>query len=80
MPREAEPSLNEKNFVVQALQENLRLDGRELDQYRPLELTFGDEYGVANVSLGKTKYALTITSQPQFIRLNPNISFPPEEC
>ncbi|KAM7197035.1 Ribosomal protein S5 domain 2-type fold [Naviculisporaceae sp. PSN 640] len=55
MPREAEPSLNEKNFVLQALQENLRLDGRELDQYRRLELTFGDEYGVANVSLGKTR-------------------------
>lgn len=55
MPREAEPSLNEKTFVLQALQENLRLDGRELDQYRPLELTLGDEYGVAEVSLGKTK-------------------------
>lgn len=56
MPREAEPSLNEKQFVLQALQENLRLDGRELDQYRPLELEFGDQYGVANVTLGKTKY------------------------
>ncbi|KAK3322140.1 ribosomal protein S5 domain 2-type protein [Apodospora peruviana] len=55
MPREAEPSLNEKQFILQALQENLRLDGRQLDQYRPLELTFGDEYGVAQVSLGKTK-------------------------
>ena len=55
MPREAEPSLNERVFVLQALQENLRLDGREFDQYRPLELTFGDEYGVANVTLGKTR-------------------------
>ncbi|KAM7221441.1 exoribonuclease [Rhypophila decipiens] len=55
MPREAEPSLNEKTFVLQALQEKLRLDGREFDQYRPLELTFGEEYGVAEVSLGKTK-------------------------
>ena len=57
MPREAEPSLNERVFVLQALQENLRLDGREFDQYRPLELTFGDEYGVANVTLGKTRQA-----------------------
>ncbi|KAL2256181.1 hypothetical protein VTK26DRAFT_2062 [Humicola hyalothermophila] len=55
MPREAEASLNEKQFVLQALQENLRLDGREFDQYRPLELTFGDQYGVADVTLGKTR-------------------------
>ncbi|KAK4459145.1 ribosomal protein S5 domain 2-type protein [Cladorrhinum samala] len=55
MPREVEPSLNEKQFVLQALQENLRLDGREIDQYRPLELTFGDQYGVADVTLGKTR-------------------------
>ncbi|KAK4190092.1 ribosomal protein S5 domain 2-type protein [Podospora australis] len=55
MPREAEPSLNEREFVLKALQENTRLDGRELDQYRPLELTFGDQYGVADVTLGKTR-------------------------
>ncbi|KAK0736976.1 ribosomal protein S5 domain 2-type protein [Apiosordaria backusii] len=55
MPREAEPSLNERQFVLQALQDSIRLDGRELDQYRPLELTFGDQYGVADVTLGKTR-------------------------
>ncbi|KAK3692505.1 ribosomal protein S5 domain 2-type protein [Podospora appendiculata] len=55
MPREAELSLNEKQFLLQAIQENLRLDGREPDQYRPLELTFGDEHGVADVTLGKTR-------------------------
>ena len=58
MPRETEPSLNEKQFVLQALKEDVRLDGRDLDAYRPLELTFGDEHGVAEVTLGKTKYAL----------------------
>lgn len=55
MPREAEPSLNEKEFIVQALQENLRLDGRGFHDFRPLSLTFGDEYGAAEVSLGKTR-------------------------
>ncbi|KAK4456113.1 ribosomal protein S5 domain 2-type protein, partial [Podospora aff. communis PSN243] len=55
MPREAEPSLNERQFVLKALEENLRLDGRAFDKYRPLELTFGDEYGVADVTLGKTR-------------------------
>ncbi len=55
MPREAEPSLNEKNFLLEALQENLRLDGRGFTDYRPLELGFGDEHGVAEVRLGKTR-------------------------
>lgn len=55
MPREVEPSLNEKQFVLQALQENVRTDGRLFDQFRGLELTFGDEYGVADVQLGNTR-------------------------
>jgi exosome complex component RRP45 len=54
MPREVEPSLSEKQFILRALQENLRVDGRPFDQFRELELTFGDEYGVASVKLGKT--------------------------
>jgi hypothetical protein len=56
MPREVEPSLNEKLFFAKALQENIRLDGRAFDQLRALELDFGDEYGVADVGLGKTRY------------------------
>lgn len=56
MPREAEISVNERAFIQQALQENIRLDGRAFDAFRALELTFGDEYGVADVQLGKTRY------------------------
>jgi exosome complex component RRP45 len=55
MPREAEPSLNERAFVIQALQEGQRLDGRAFDQFRKLDLKFGDQYGVADVTLGKTR-------------------------
>lgn len=55
MPREAEPSLNERNFVSRALEEGLRVDGRKFDQCRPVSLTFGDEFGVAEVQFGKTK-------------------------
>ena len=55
MPREAEPSLNEREFVLKALSEELRMDGRAFDVYRDIELTFGDEYGVADVRLGKTR-------------------------
>jgi exosome complex component RRP45 len=62
MPREAEPSVNEKQFVLHALGENLRLDGRAFDQFRELELTFGDEYGVADLRLGNTRFAFIYVS------------------
>lgn len=58
MPREAEPSLSERTFTLQAISEGLRLDSRKLDQFRPLELSFGDEYGVADVKLGKTRWVM----------------------
>ena len=58
MPREVESSLNERQFFTRALQDNIRLDGRSFDQFRPLELEFGDQYGVADVRLGKTRYLL----------------------
>lgn len=57
MPREVEPSIVEREFVLKALTEEQRLDGRKFDQYRDIELTFGDEYGVADVRLGKTRQA-----------------------
>lgn len=57
MPREVEPSVNERAFLLQALQENIRLDGRALDAYRRLDVSFGDDYGAADVRLGKTRYA-----------------------
>lgn len=56
MPRAAELSLNEREFILQALRRDLRVDNRGFDEYRPLELTFGDEYGVADVQLGKTRF------------------------
>jgi len=60
MPREVEPSLNEREFIKQALKENVRVDGRAFDAYRNLDLTFGEEYGVADVRLGKTRWALNL--------------------
>jgi exosome complex component RRP45 len=58
MPREADLSINERDFIKQALQEQIRLDGRAFDAFRKAELTFGDEYGVADVQLGKTRYVI----------------------
>ncbi|KAF2819272.1 hypothetical protein CC86DRAFT_412980 [Ophiobolus disseminans] len=61
MPREAEISLNEREFIKQALQEQIRLDNRAFDAFRKLELTFGEEYGVADVQLGKTRVIARIS-------------------
>jgi len=55
MPRDVEPSLNEREFILSALREDIRMDGRAFDAYRDLKLEFGDEYGVADVRLGKTR-------------------------
>ncbi|KAI9768136.1 MAG: hypothetical protein M1835_006947 [Candelina submexicana] len=62
MPREAEISLNERNFLLQALRENTRLDGRAFDAFRSLELSFGDEHGIADVKLGNTRVLARISA------------------
>ncbi|CAI4218795.1 unnamed protein product [Parascedosporium putredinis] len=61
--REAEPSLSEKAFVLQAIEEKQRVDGRGLEDYRPLELTFGDDHGVAEVQLGKTRVLVKVSGE-----------------
>nr|POE66211.1 exosome complex component rrp45 [Quercus suber] len=63
MPREAEPSTNEKAFVLSALQENIRLDGRSFDQFRPIDLQFGDDYGIADVRIGKTRVLCNVSAE-----------------
>lgn len=61
MPREADPSTNEQTFLLSALRENIRLDSRAFDQYRPISLQFGDEFGVADVQLGKTRVLVKVS-------------------
>ena len=55
MPREAEISLNEREFIKQALQEQIRIDRRAFDAFRPL--------GVADVQLGKTRYKISCETE-----------------
>ncbi|KAL8854962.1 MAG: hypothetical protein Q9221_000158 [Calogaya cf. arnoldii] len=62
MPREAEPSNNERAFILEALQEDVRLDGRSLESFREIQLSFGDEYGVADIRLGKTRVLARISA------------------
>lgn len=56
MPKEAaDLSANQRAFILEAIQKNVRLDGRPLEQFRPLDLTFGAEHGHIKVQLGKTR-------------------------
>lgn len=56
MPREAEPSNNEKTFILDALVEKYRLDGRSFDQFRDINISFGEAFGSVTVQLGRTRY------------------------
>lgn len=54
MNKEAALSIAERDFIVNALREDVRLDGRGVDQLRPLKISFGEEYGHVKLQLGKT--------------------------
>jgi hypothetical protein len=53
--REEPLSIPERDFILEALGQNLRLDGRQFDDYRPLNISFGEEYGHVKLQLGKTR-------------------------
>jgi len=63
MPREVELSINERDFILQSLREGLRVDGRQYDQYRPVDVLFGEQYGAVDVRIGKTKVAVRISCE-----------------
>jgi exosome complex component RRP45 len=63
MPREADPSNVERAFILEALSQNVRVDGRALDQFRNIELEFGDEYGSVSLRMGKTRVFVQISAQ-----------------
>lgn len=58
MPREIEPPTVQKDFLIQALEEGKRLDGRIPLEQRPVKLEFGAELGSVECHLGKTACVL----------------------
>lgn len=56
MSREAALSVAEREFIFEALRQDTRLDGRQPDQFRPLNVSFGEEYGHVKLQLGKTRF------------------------
>jgi len=74
MPRELDPTNNEKSFILDALNQKLRIDGRDLDAFRELELSFGDDYGLADVRLGKTRYPYPPNYYPPHLNFNAQLN------
>ncbi|RPB20212.1 hypothetical protein L211DRAFT_863382 [Terfezia boudieri ATCC MYA-4762] len=63
MPREPEPSNIEKAFVLEALQQGLRVDGRQLDEFRKVGISFGQEFGLADIKLGRTRVIARVSAE-----------------
>lgn len=55
MSREPPLSVIENGFILKAVDDGWRLDLRGLNEYRPVNISFGEEYGNVQVVLGKTK-------------------------
>ncbi|KAI7898841.1 ribosomal protein S5 domain 2-type protein [Cokeromyces recurvatus] len=63
MVKEIDPSLNEVNFLLEALREGRRVDGREVYDMRSLEITLGTDYGHVEVQLGRTRVAANVSAE-----------------
>ena len=48
-------SINEKQFLLQSLQNNFRTDVRPLDSFRDIDIKYGEENGQVFVKFGNTK-------------------------
>lgn len=54
--RPSSPSITEREFLLEAINQSLRLDGRDLLQARAPTLTFGPELGWVECAMGKTRW------------------------
>ncbi|KAL7420787.1 3'-5'-exoribonuclease [Cryptotrichosporon argae] len=62
MPREIDPPTIQRDFLLTALAEGRRLDGRLPLEQRRFELVFGDELGSVECRLGKTAVMAQVTA------------------
>ncbi|XP_058055988.1 uncharacterized protein LOC131207394 [Anopheles bellator] len=71
-------SNNEKTFVQRAILESIRVDGRKLDEFRKLRISFGSEWGLVHIALGETRVLARVTCevvQPKATRPNEGTLF-----
>lgn len=57
MVKGIDPSINEKEFLLEALRQGRRVDGRGIYDVRTLQIDFGVDHGQVTVQLGKTRQA-----------------------
>ncbi|XP_075947246.1 exosome complex component RRP45 [Anarhichas minor] len=68
----------ERDFLLKAIEEKKRLDGRQTYDYRKMKITFGTDYGCCFVDLGKTRVMAQVSSElvtPKENRPNEGIMF-----
>ncbi|XP_013106521.1 exosome complex component RRP45 isoform X2 [Stomoxys calcitrans] len=53
----------EKNFIIQAIKQNQRLDGRKNDEFRNIKIHYGADWGSVMVALGETKVLGQVSSE-----------------
>lgn len=64
MPRIVDVSKIEKNFICESLASSqLRLDGRDLEQFREIQISFGQQRGGVTVSMGKTRVHVQVSAE-----------------
>ncbi|QKX59138.1 uncharacterized protein TRUGW13939_06270 [Talaromyces rugulosus] len=63
MSKETALSVAERDFILEALLQNVRLDGRDTNSFRPLSISFGEEYGHVKVRLGQTSLVVRISAE-----------------
>ncbi|KAH9955666.1 ribosomal protein S5 domain 2-like protein [Russula dissimulans] len=61
--RPPSPSIPEKDLFFAALDQNVRLDGRQFLEARPHSLSFGAELGHVECSLGKTRVLVQVDTK-----------------
>ncbi|XP_008285987.1 exosome complex component RRP45 [Stegastes partitus] len=68
----------ERDFLLKAIEEKKRLDGRQTYDYRRIKITFGTDYGCCFVDLGKTRVMAQVSCElvaPKENRPNEGIMF-----
>uniref|UniRef100_A0A9R1SIU0 Exosome complex component RRP45 n=2 Tax=Cyprinus carpio TaxID=7962 RepID=A0A9R1SIU0_CYPCA len=53
----------ERLFLLKAIEEKKRLDGRQTYDYRNIKITFGTDYGCCSVELGKTRVFCQVSGE-----------------
>ncbi|XP_018556506.1 exosome complex component RRP45 [Lates calcarifer] len=68
----------ERDFLLKAIEEKKRLDGRQTYDYRKIKITFGTDYGCCFVDLGRTRVMAQVSCElvaPKENRPNEGIMF-----